>query len=54
MNLIQHHIEMIPGKWLAAVPIFYLNTRKIVVQDELKAMLELGVIEESHSDWASQ
>ncbi len=23
------------------------------VQDELKAMLELGVIEESHSDWAS-
>ncbi len=24
-----------------------------MVQDELKAMLELGVIEESHSDWAS-
>ncbi len=41
-----------PGKWPAAIPIDYQNTKK-VVQDELEAMLELGVIEESHSDWAS-
>ncbi len=27
--------------------------KKKVVQEELKAMLDLGVIEESHSDWAS-
>ncbi len=27
--------------------------KKKVVQSELEAMLEMGVIEESHSDWAS-
>jgi len=30
----------------------YLNTQKIV-KEEIKAMLEMGVIEESHSAWAS-
>ncbi len=29
------------------------HTKKKVVQSELEAMLEMGVIEESHSDWAS-
>lgn len=37
------------GLWRAADPIVYLNTRKKVVQEELKA---IG-IEESYSDWAS-
>ena len=27
--------------------------KKKVVQDELDAMLDMGVIEESHSDWSS-
>lgn len=35
------------GKWHAAVPSFYLSTRK------KWAMLELGVTEELYSDWAS-
>ncbi len=40
------------GKWRTAVLIVYLNTKK-VIQDELKAMLDLGVLEELNSDWAS-
>ncbi len=31
----------------------FTGTQKKVVQSELEAMLEMGVIEESHSDWAS-
>ncbi len=41
-----------PGRWRAAIPIGYQNTKKSG-SGPLKAMLELGVIEESHSDWAS-
>lgn len=41
------------GPHTEAKTIFYLNARKKVVQEELKAMLGLGVIEDLYSDWAS-
>ncbi len=52
-DLVQHHIATLPGGVARSAPIACLNTRKNVVREELKAMLDLGVIEESHSDWAS-
>ncbi len=52
-DLIQHHIETIPGEVARSCPYRLPEHKKKVVQEELKAMLELGVIEESHSDWAS-
>ncbi len=52
-DLIQHHIETIPGEVAHSRPYRLLEHKKKVVQDELKAMLELGVIEELHNDWAS-
>ncbi len=47
-DLIQHHIEMIPRELARSCPYRLPEHKKKVVQDELKAMLELGVIEESH------
>ncbi len=52
-NLIQHHIETEPGVIVRSRPYRLLEHKKQVVQTELGAMLEMGVIEESHSDWAS-
>ncbi len=52
-NLIQHHIETEPGVVVRSRPYRLPEQKKKVVQSELEAMLEMGVIEESHSDWAS-
>ncbi len=52
-NLVQHHIETLPGEVERSRPYRLPEHKKNVVQEELKAMLNLGVIEESHSDWAS-
>ncbi len=52
-NLVQHHIETLPGEVARSRPYRLPEHKKNVVQEELKAMLNLGVIEESHSDWAS-
>ncbi len=52
-DLIQHHIETIPGEVAHSCPYCLPKHKKKVVQDELKAMLELGVIEESYSSRAS-
>ncbi len=52
-NLIQHHIETEPGVVVRSRPYRLPEHKKKVVQSELEAMLEMGVIEESHSDWAS-
>ncbi len=52
-NLIQHHIETEPGVVVRSRPYHLPEHTKKVVQSELEAMLEMGVIEESHSDWAS-
>ncbi|XP_056598991.1 uncharacterized protein LOC130417451 [Triplophysa dalaica] len=52
-NLIEHHIETIPGAVVRSRPYRLPEHKKIVVQKELEAMLDMGVIEESKSDWAS-
>ncbi len=52
-NLIQHHIEMEPGMVIRSRLCRLPAHKKKVVQSELEAMLEMGVVEESHSDWAS-
>ncbi len=52
-NLIQHHIETEPGLVVRSRPYRLPEHKKKVVQTELEAMLEMGVIEESNSDWAS-
>ncbi len=48
-NLIQHHIETKPGVVMRSRPYRLPEHKKKVVQSELEAMLEMGVIEESHS-----
>ncbi len=52
-NLIQHHIETEPGSVVRSRPYRLPEHKKKVVQSELEAMLEMGVIEESHSNWVS-
>ncbi len=52
-NLIQHHIETELGVVVRSRPYRLPEHKKKVVQFELEAMLEMGVIEEFHSDWAS-
>ncbi len=52
-NLILHHIEKEPGVVVHSRPYRLPEHKKKVVQSELEATLEMGVIEESHSDWAS-
>uniref|UniRef100_A0A8C1RIN6 Gypsy retrotransposon integrase-like protein 1 n=1 Tax=Cyprinus carpio TaxID=7962 RepID=A0A8C1RIN6_CYPCA len=52
-DLIQHHIETEPGVVVRSRPYRLPEHKKKVVQTELEAMLRMGVIEESHSDWAS-
>uniref|UniRef100_A0A9J8D6N2 Gypsy retrotransposon integrase-like protein 1 n=1 Tax=Cyprinus carpio carpio TaxID=630221 RepID=A0A9J8D6N2_CYPCA len=52
-NLIQHHIETEPGVVVRSRPYRLPEHKRKVVQTELEAMLGMGVIEESHSDWAS-
>ncbi len=46
-NLIQHHIETEPGVVVRSRPYRLPEHKKKVVQSELEAMLEMGVIEES-------
>ena len=52
-NLIQHHVETEPGVVVRSRPYRLLEHKKKVIQIELEAMLEMGVIEESNSDWVS-
>ena len=52
-DLIQHHIETEPGVVIRSRPYRLPEHKKKVVQTELEAMLGMGVIEESHSNWAS-
>lgn len=51
-NLKEHHIETSPGVEVRSRP-YRLPKHKKKVCEELEAMLEMGIIEESHSDWAS-
>ena len=51
--LITHHIETQPGLTVCTRPCRLPIHKQEVVRRELAAMLELGVVEESHSDWCS-
>lgn len=52
-NLIEHQIETPPGVTVRLRPYRLPEHKRKVVQRELAAMLEMGVIEESHSAWCS-
>ncbi len=45
--------QTLPGEVARSRPYHLPEHRKNVVREELKAILDLGVIEESHCDWAS-
>ncbi|XP_061898861.1 uncharacterized protein LOC133646933 isoform X2 [Entelurus aequoreus] len=51
--VIRHHIETSPGVTVRSLPYRLPEHKRKVVREELKTMLELGVIEESHSAWCS-
>jgi len=50
---LKHCIETPPGVSVRSRPYRLPEQKRKIVKDELKAMLEMGVIEESHSIWAS-
>ncbi|XP_063041160.1 uncharacterized protein LOC134436063 [Engraulis encrasicolus] len=49
----QHEIRTIPGRTVTQRPYRVPEARKVAIKEEVKKMLELGVIEESRSAWAS-
>ena len=51
--LITHNIETQPGLTVRTRPYRLPVHKQHVVRRELATMLELGVVEESHSDWCS-
>ncbi|XP_051269401.1 uncharacterized protein LOC127370936 [Dicentrarchus labrax] len=50
-SLIQHHVETHPGVTMRSQPYRLPEHKRKVAQKELKAMLEMGVVEESNSAW---
>jgi len=52
-NLIQHHIETHPGVTARSRPYRLPEHKRKIVQEELKAMVAMGVVEESNSPWCS-
>ena len=52
-RLINHRIETTPEVSVRTRPYRLPEHKRKLVQAEIKAMLELGVIEESHSAWSS-
>ena len=52
-HLINHRIETTPGVSVRTRPYRLPEHKRKLVQAEIKTMLELGVIEESHSAWSS-
>ncbi|XP_063054453.1 uncharacterized protein LOC134448729 [Engraulis encrasicolus] len=52
-EVVQHQIRTMPGRTITQRPYRVPEARKAVIEEEVKKMLELGVIEESKSAWAS-
>ena len=50
---IAHDIRTEPGKVVRQRPYRIPEARRVAIKEEVKKMLELGVIEESHSPWSS-
>lgn len=53
IHLAEHEIRTQPGKIVNQRPYRVPEAHKETIREEIKKMLQLGVIEESHSDWAS-
>ncbi|XP_031133842.1 uncharacterized protein LOC116035058 [Sander lucioperca] len=52
-NVIQHDIITEPGKKVRLRPYRILEAKRAAIKEEVRKMLEMGVIEESHSAWSS-
>ncbi|CAM4507561.1 unnamed protein product [Caretta caretta] len=52
-TLIQHHIVTCPGARVTIKPYHIPEAKREEITTEVRKMLELGVIEESHSQWSS-
>ncbi|XP_063070441.1 uncharacterized protein LOC134461440 [Engraulis encrasicolus] len=52
-EVVQHEILTVPGRTVTQRPYRVPEARKVAIEQEVKSMLELGVIEESKSPWAS-
>lgn len=52
-DLIEHHIETLPGLVVHSYPYWLPEHTKNMVRDGFKAMLKMGVVREAHSDWIS-
>ena len=52
-NLIEHPILTMPGKKVKLRPYRVPEARKEAIKEEVKKMLEAGIIEESRSEWCS-
>lgn len=52
-NLLEHHIITEPGKKVKLRPYRIPEARREAVRQEVKTMLQNGIIEESHSEWSS-
>lgn len=52
-DLIEHHIETSPILVVCSHPYWLPEHKKNVVWDEFKAMHDITVTEESHSDWSN-
>ena len=52
-DLLQHHIITEPGKRVKLRPYRIPEARREAVRQEVKSMLQNGIIEESHSEWCS-
>ena len=52
-QVVQHEIRTLPGKTVNQRPYRVPEARKVAIQEEVRKMLELGVVEESQSAWSS-
>ncbi|CAM4588212.1 unnamed protein product [Lepidochelys kempii] len=52
-TVVQHHIATGPGVMVTIRPYQISEAKREEIRTEVKKMLELGVIEESHSQWSS-
>ncbi|XP_035266158.1 uncharacterized protein LOC118223565 isoform X2 [Anguilla anguilla] len=52
-SIIAHHIATEPGKKVRLRPYRIPEAQRDTIREEVRRMLEMGVIEESHSSWSS-
>ncbi|XP_063044800.1 uncharacterized protein LOC134438971 [Engraulis encrasicolus] len=52
-EVVQHEIRTVPGRTVTQRPYRVPEARRVAIEQEVEKMLELGVIENSKSAWAS-